>query len=199
MAIYHVNNGLLGPKTTFTSIAEAKSQYYDDQEFVELSDNAVVDIGYSLQETNGVVEAVATQGYYDSLAQAKSAMQSVNKTALARYLRKHPITFNGKEYGITLEDQQEIALNISQYNIINSINGTPSLMWHAAGEPNVEWEVEDLSNLMNAIKEEVDKWMELFNNYKAQIYNASNFTELNAIKLRYMTPEEMEQDDADMH
>ena len=56
--------------------------------------------------------------YRYSLDEAKELKQEKNKLLFAEYLASHPLTWtDGKEYGITMEDQSEISLNLSQYQI----------------------------------------------------------------------------------
>lgn len=46
----------------------------------------------------------------------KQEKQERNKAALASFLASHPLTWSdGKQYGVSLEDQQEMALNLIQY------------------------------------------------------------------------------------
>jgi hypothetical protein len=49
-----------------------------------------------------------------TLAEVQAAKQEENKLAFAAYLATHPLTWvDGKEYGVTEEDQSEISLNIN--------------------------------------------------------------------------------------
>ena len=75
---------------------------------------------YELEEIPS--EVVAGYYYYNpstgefscNLEEAQYAKQEENKIAFASYLASHPLTWvDGKEYGITQEDQSEIALNIN--------------------------------------------------------------------------------------
>lgn len=125
-------------------------------------------------ETNELV-------YRYSLEEVKEQKQAKNKEIFADYLSKHPLTWiDGKVYGITEEDQNEISLNIARYQI----EGT-TLEWHAKKEESVPWTIEDLTALSQAISAQVYPIYHLMQQYKTQIYNATSIEEVNAIELVY--------------
>jgi hypothetical protein len=74
--------------------------------------------------------------YRYSLDEAKELKQEKNKLLFAEYLASHPLTWtDGKEYGVTMEDQSEISLNLSQYQIaVQAGVESPTLEWHARHE-----------------------------------------------------------------
>jgi hypothetical protein len=74
--------------------------------------------------------------YRYSLDEAKELKQEKNKLLFAEYLASHPLTWtDGKEYGVTMEDQSEISLNLSQYQIaVQAGIESPTLEWHARHE-----------------------------------------------------------------
>ena len=54
----------------------------------------------------------------DPLPAAQTARQEENKIALADWLKNHPLSWvDGNVYGVTEEDQTEMALNLQQYQI----------------------------------------------------------------------------------
>ena len=110
-------------------------------------------------------EVIAGYYYYDpstgefscNLEEAQYAKQEENKVAFARYLASHPLTWvDGKQYGITQEDQSEIALNINQYQVAVAAGvENPTLEWHAKQEECYPWSLEQLSALSLAISDVV--------------------------------------------
>ena len=87
--------------------------------------------------------------YRYSLDEAKELKQEKNKMLFAEYLASHPLTWNdGKEYGVTMEDQSEISLNLSQYQIaVQTGIESPTLEWHARHEEGEPWTLENLVGL----------------------------------------------------
>ena len=125
------------------------------------------------------------------LESAKLMKQEVNKTLFAEYLATHPLTWvDGKEYGVTLEDQSEISLNINQYQIaLQAGVEKPTLEWHARQEGCKPWPVEQLVELSLAITNTVYPIYHKMNQYKTAIFSSTSFEELEAIKLTYETEE----------
>lgn len=126
--------------------------------------------------------------YRYSLKETQDMKQEQNKVLFAKYLADHPLTWSdGKEYGITMEDQLEISLNLNQYQsaIQAGIESTPKLQWHAKHEENVDWTFNDLVNLQNEITKAVNQIYKICQNYKTMIYAATTHEEVAAIDLLY--------------
>lgn len=121
------------------------------------------------------------------LESAKLMKQEVNKILFAQYLAAHPLTWvDGKEYGITLEDQSEISLNINQYQIAQQAGvEAPVLEWHARQEGCVPWSLENLVTLSLAITQAVYPLYHKMNQYKTSIFEATSIDELEDIELTY--------------
>lgn len=142
-------------------------------------------------------EVVAGYYYYDpstgefscNLEEAQYAKQEENKMAFANYLNSHPLTWvDGKQYGITQEDQSEIALNINQYQVAVAAGvENPTLEWHAKQEECQPWSLEQLSALSLAIAEVVYPKYHQMQEYKTAIFATTSIAELNAIELKYET------------
>lgn len=140
-------------------------------------------------------EVVAGYYYYDpstgefscNLEEAQYAKQEENKMAFANYLNSHPLTWvDGKQYGITQEDQSEIALNINQYQVAVAAGvENPTLEWHAKQEECQPWSLEQLSALSLAIAEVVYPKYHQMQEYKTAIFATTSIAELNAIELIY--------------
>ena len=150
---------------------------------------------YELEEIPS--EVVAGYYYYDpstgefscNLEEAQYAKQEENKIAFASYLASHPLTWvDGKQYGITQEDQSEIALNINQYQVAVAAGiENPTLEWHAKQEECQPWSLEQLSALSLAIAEVVYPKYHQMQEYKTAIFATTSIAELNAIELNYET------------
>lgn len=125
--------------------------------------------------------------YRYSLDEAKELKQEKNKLLFAEYLASHPLTWtDGKEYGITMEDQSEISLNLSQYQIaIQAGVKSPSLEWHARHEECSPWTLENLVALSMSISAAVYPMYRKMQQYKISIYRASSLEELEQVKLDY--------------
>ena len=149
-------------------------------------------------------EVVAGYYYYDpstgefscKLEEAQYAKQEENKVAFASYLNSHPLTWvDGKQYGITQEDQSEIALNINQYQVAVAAGvENPTLEWHAKQEECYPWSLEQLSALSLAISNVVYPKYHQMQEYKTAIFAATSIAELNAIELIYEDTTNIEED-----
>lgn len=125
--------------------------------------------------------------YRYSLEETQLMKQEENKIAFATYLSTHPLTWvDGKQYGITEQDQAEISLNINQYQIaVQAGVENPTLEWHAKKEECSPWTLEQLAALSLAISNTVYPKYHLMQKYKTAIYSATTIEEINAIELIY--------------
>lgn len=125
--------------------------------------------------------------FTSDLDQAKYDKQEENKKLFAEYLATHSLTWvDGKEYGITQEDQSEISLNLNQYQVALAAKvENPTLEWHARHEECVPWSLEQLSALSLAISNVVYPKYHLMQEYKTQIFEADSIDKLKAIELNY--------------
>lgn len=118
---------------------------------------------------------------YNDMDKIKSHFQEINKQKFNEWLKENSLEWSdGKNYGITLEDQSELNLTLSKYkeSSMLKIEPVPKLEWHAQKEENVEWVYEDLVNLSNAISEKVYDKYHLMQKYKTEIYNTTTVKEL---------------------
>lgn len=125
------------------------------------------------------------------LDQAKYDKQEKNKVLFAEYLATHPLTWvDGKEYGVTQEDQSEISLNINQYQVAVAAGvENPTLEWHARHEECQPWSLEQLAALSLAISNAVYPKYHQMQDYKTQIFSANSISELAAIELNFADAE----------
>lgn len=125
---------------------------------------------------------------YNDMDKIKNHFQEINKQKFNEWLKENPLEWSdGKNYGITLEDQSELNLTLSKYkeSSMLKIEPVPKLEWHAQKEENVEWAYEDLINLSNAISEKVYDKYHLMQKYKIEIYNATTVKELKDMSFIY--------------
>lgn len=125
--------------------------------------------------------------YRYSLDEAKELKQEKNKLLFAEYLASHPLTWtDGKEYGVTMEDQSEISLNLSQYQIaVQAGIESPTLEWHARHEECQPWTLENLVALSISISAAVYPMYRQMQQYKISIYGATSLEELEQVELDY--------------
>lgn len=91
-------------------------------------------------------------------------------------------------YGVTIEDQSEISLNLNQYQMqIAAGVSNPTLEWHASKEACTPWTVENLTALALDISAFVYPWFQRMNAYKSAIYASITKDEVDAIDLVYKT------------
>lgn len=126
--------------------------------------------------------------YRYSLDEAKELKQEKNKMLFVEYLASHPLTWNdGKEYGVTMEDQSEISLNLSQYQIaVQTGIESPTLEWHARHEECEPWTLENLVALSMSISAAVYPMYRKMQQYKISIYGATSLEELDKVELSYV-------------
>ena len=126
--------------------------------------------------------------YRYSLDEAKELKQEKNKMLFAEYLASHPLIWNdGKEYGVTMEDQSEISLNLSQYQIaVQTGIESPTLEWHARHEECEPWTLENLVALSMSISAAVYPMYRKMQKYKISIYGATSLEELDKVELSYV-------------
>lgn len=203
--------------TPYKSIEETVGKYPPDCKFVEAPDYVHESWGYIETDDDGneipyedrFIRPEAPEGWlYDEntgtfypesevglrLERAKENKQNENKMLFAKYLSDHPLVWvDGKTYGVTLEDQTEIQLNLSQYQIqIEAGIENPILEWHAQHEACTEWTYENLTALAMAIANYIYPEFKKMNNYKSEIYSAETETDLDNIILDYNEKDEVQ-------
>lgn len=220
MQVFQILHDMCHWRTPFGSIAETVGKFPADVKFVEAPDYVNEQWGYREVDENGnilegddrFIMPTAPEGYiYDfelgcfyheseiprRLAEAQSNKQNENKNMLAEYLNNHPITWvDGKQYGITMEDQSEIQLNISQYQIqVQAGIENPVLEWHAIHEACVPWTLENLSALALQISAAVYPWFRKMQAYKEAIYACTDIKEVEALVFDYSDPSEVTEEE----
>lgn len=208
--IFQIVNGMCHWLTPFKSLGETVNKFPADCLFVEAPDYVHESWGYQDKDAEGneltgddrFIKPTPPEGWlYDDetgtfypeeeianrLENAKLSKQNENKRLFAEYLSKNPINWiDGKNYGVTLEDQTEIQFNLAQYKLqVEAGVDNPTLEWHAVKESCVAWSYEDLTNLLLAINEYIYPHFKKMNEYKDKIFNSETITEVNDIVITF--------------
>lgn len=116
----------------------------------------------------------------------RTAKQEVNKAALADWLAAHPLTWtDGKVYGVTEQDQTEMAINLAQYQLAAAAGQPAALEWHAQKQQCHTFTIEEYTALSLAIAAYVYPYRRYQEQVKAAIYAAQSKEELDAIEIDY--------------
>ena len=121
-----------------------------------------------------------------SLPEIQSSRQEENKVALATWLAGHPLTWtDGNVYGVTEEDQNEMSLNLQQYQVQVSVGREAVLEWHTQKKQCHTFTPEHYTALLLAIIDYVYPYRRYQESVKAAIFNARTIEEVNAIQIDY--------------
>lgn len=123
-----------------------------------------------------------------TLTEWQAQKQEENKAALAGWLAEHPLTWtDGKQYGVTLADQQEMALNLMQYQTAIAAGQDAALEWHSVKSACTPWAPEEFTALTLAIARYVYPYLRYQEQIKEAIYAAKSKKELSSVKIEYGT------------
>lgn len=116
----------------------------------------------------------------------RAEKQEVNKQSLADWLAAHPLTWtDGKVYGVTEQDQTEMAINLAQYQLATAAGQPAVLEWHAQKQQCHTFTIEQYTALSLAIAAYVYPYRRYQEQVKAAIYAAQSKEELDAIEIDY--------------
>lgn len=210
MKIFQIVNGVCKWQTPYNTVQETYNLYPADLLFVEAPDYVMEgwtykvydDKGNALVGENRFFKPIPEEGYFyddllgivkpdreykETLTRDMNIKQEENKLAFNNFLKDNPLIYkDGKKYGVTLEDQSEIQLNLSQYKLqVAAGVSDPVLEWHASHEACVAWTEEDLTKLALAISNYVYPYFTKMQEYKTRIYESIDLEEVQAIKIVY--------------
>ena len=116
----------------------------------------------------------------------RAAKQEQNKQALADWLAAHPLTWtDGKVYGVTEQDQTEMAINLAQYQLAAAAGQPAALEWHAQKQQCHTFTIDEYTALSLAIAAYVYPYRRYQEQVKAAIYAAESEAEIGAIEIDY--------------
>lgn len=122
----------------------------------------------------------------EELEAARDARQSENKAALAAWLDAHPLTWtDGQTYGVTENDQNEMALNLLQYQVALQMEQPAVLEWHAQKQNCRVFTPDEYSALSLEIARYVYPYRRYQEQVKTEIYTAGTVAEVNAVQIKY--------------
>ena len=126
----------------------------------------------------------------DPLPQAKADRQAENKAALVSWLTSHPLTWvDGNTYGVTEEDQREMALNLQQYQLQVAAGREAVLEWHTQKKMCHSFTQEQYTALSLAIIDYVYPYLRYQEAVKEAIYGAQTVEEVSAVVIDYASVE----------
>ena len=120
-----------------------------------------------------------------TLDEYKNYLQEKNKAALAEFLADQSVEFNGKPYGVSEEDQNEMALNFMQYQALNTAGQKVTLEWHSKKSACETFTAEEFVQLTAMIKAFVYPYFQQMNVIKQQIFSSTSREELDKIEIKY--------------
>lgn len=120
-----------------------------------------------------------------TLDEYKNYLQEKNKAALAEFLADQSVEFNGKPYGVSEEDQNEMALNFMQYQALTTAGQQVTLEWHSKKSACETFTAEEFVQLTAMIKAFIYPYFQQMNVTKAQIFSSTSKEELDKIEIKY--------------
>lgn len=120
-----------------------------------------------------------------TLDEYKNYLQEKNKAAFAEFLASQSVEFNGKPYGVSEEDQNEMALNFMQYQALTTAGQQVTLEWHSKKSACETFTAEEFVQLTAMIKAFIYPYFQQMNVTKAQIFSSTSKEELDKIEIKY--------------
>lgn len=156
-------------------------------EEIAVANSPYIDVTYSDDgKTIMNIEVYTPEPEPVDLSIAQQARQIENKAALAAWLDAHPLQWtDGKIYGVTEEDQREMALNLMQYQVAVQAGQPAVLEWHAQKESCRTFEQSEYVALSLAIADYVYPYLRYQESVKEAIYQAQTVEEVANVEIDY--------------
>ena len=180
-------NGVVGTETKDEYDGKHVTEEYIEYDYNEfVVDKDAIDLNDIINYREKYLNYVPDSQINDmTLDEYKMHRQEENKMALADFLSTQTVTFNGKEYGVSEEDQNEMALNLMQYQVLTASGQDVSLEWHSKKAKCEEFTQEEFIELIAMIKAFVYPYYQKMQDIKIAIFNSKNQFELSTIEIRY--------------
>ena len=180
-------NGIHGTDVQDGYDGEQVTEEYIEYDYNEFTiDKDTIDLDDIINNPEKYLNYVPDSQINDmTLDEYKMYRQEENKMALADFLRTQTVTFNGKEYGVSEEDQNEMALNLTQYQVLTASGQDVSLEWHSKKEKCEKFTQEEFIKLIAMIKAFVYPYYQKMQDIKTNIFNSKNKFELSVIEIKY--------------
>lgn len=163
--------------------------FEDEETAIEFGYPVLLSDGYGigdLYDGESWSHASAPEPEPVDLVAVQQARQTENKAALAAWLDAHPLQWtDGKIYGVTEEDQREMALNLMQYQVAVQAGQPAVLEWHAQKESCRTFEQQEYVALSLAIADYVYPYLRYQESVKEAIYQAQTAEEVANVKIDY--------------
>lgn len=174
------------PKDGLIPITEEQMQVFtDNMGFVTVTTN---EDGSTVISPNKVELNKWLASIPDPLPSLKDAKQEENKAALKTWLYEHPLTWvDGKVYGVTEEDQNEMAMNLQQYTLQKQAGREVVLEWHTQKKQCHTFTEEEYGALMLAVIDYVYPYRRRLEEIKESIYSCKTEDELDRVVIDYDT------------
>lgn len=167
-----------------SALSEEISIEYDYNEFKEqVNILDVDDINANPEKYLNYIPDSEINNY--TLEEYKNKKQEENKAALAEFLSNQSVVYKGKLYGVSEEDQNEMALNLLQYNSLISIGQECSLEWHSKKAQCESFSLDDYIELTALIKSFVYPYYQQMQKIKEQIFSCNTKWEVSLITIHY--------------
>lgn len=122
-----------------------------------------------------------------TLDEYKDHRQQENNAALAAFLYKSSVEYNGKNYGVSYEDQTEMTMNLVSFNLYSELGILEgnTLEWHAKKEECTAFTKEQFIELIIIVKAFVYPYIQTCQSIKAAIYACETKEQVSAIQIQY--------------
>lgn len=162
--------------------------FYKNGEFIldpdRVNPDALNDISHKVNELDVQLNDKPVADM--TLDEYKTYRRNENNALLAKCLKEHPLRWtNGKYYGITKDDQTELADNLTGYSLKASAGIESEVQWHAANEECEVWDPRELTMLAITIQSMVVPIVGLCQKYKVAIVACETKEEVAQVNLDY--------------